>query len=115
MPDVCFQNVKVRHHVSPWSTGLPDGEAQQDPYSEREAHPSLPRWDNRLQHYVQEERLQAVRLIGLHLGQQPGQRKVHLMLLGDAVRYADWFHVEATRSDCYVDHGGEADRVGFGD
>ena len=96
-------------------TGSPDCETQQDPHGNDEAHSPLPRGDNRLQHYVQEGKLQACSIFGLQLGQQPGQRKVHLMLHVDAVRSADELHVGATRPDCHVDHGGEVGRVGFDD
>ena len=54
-------------------------------------------------------------LFGLQLGQQPGQRKVHLILLVDDVRCAGWLQVGATRSDCHVDNGGGAGRVVIGD
>ena len=97
-----------------WSTGSPDAETQQDPHGGGEAHSSLPRGDNRLQHYVQGGKLQACSHFGLQMGQQPGQRKVNLMLPFDAVRFADWLQVGAPRSDCHVDHGGGAGRVGFG-
>ena len=114
MPDVCFPNVKVRHHVCRWSAGSPDGDTQQDLQGGGEAHYSLPCGDNLLQHYVQGRSLQACSLCGLQRGQQPGQRKVYLMLLVDAVRCADWFQVGAARSDCHVDRGGGAGHVGFG-
>ena len=37
------------------------------------------------------------------------------MLVVDAVRCADWLQFGATGSDCHVDHGVAAGRVGFGD
>ena len=108
----CFPSVQVRHHVCRWPTGSRDGETQKDPHGGGEAHSSLSRRDSRLQHYVQKGRLQACSIFGLQLGQQPGHRKVHLMLLVDAVRCADWLQVGATRSDCQVDHRGGACGVG---
>ena len=72
----------------PLSTDSPDGKTQQDPHGGGEAHSSLPRGDNRLRHYVKEE-VSSGSLFELRLGQQPGHRKVHLMLHVDAVRCAD--------------------------
>ena len=37
------------------------------------------------------------------------------MLLVHAVQCGDWLHAGATTSDSYVDHGGGAGRVDFGD
>ena len=85
-----------------------------DPHGGGEEHSLLSRGDNRLQYFLQEEKLQACNLFGLQLGQQPVQRNDHLMPFVDAVQCADWLQVRATKPDCHVDHGGGAGRVGFG-
>ena len=104
-----------QHHAQHQSARSGHVDPCEDSHGSGEAPSSLYFWDEGFQHRVQERRSKTHSILRLQLGQQSGQRKIHVTVHHDAGKGASELEDGASKPHCHIYQEGRARCCGTGD